>query len=126
MSEHKFLVTGTDVGLILDASIENAGEQIKRAREILARLSGLQKLKSQVATRPKSEAHSLSGRILSLGSEFFSQPREALEIIKELARGGYHYGPGRVRDELLRLVKRGQLRRIGEGKKSNSYRYVNR
>jgi hypothetical protein len=125
MSEHKFLVTGTDVGIVVEASIENAGQQIKKAREILTKLIGLQKAKNQLATTPKSEAHSLSGRILSLGSEFFTQPREALEISKELARGGYHYRPGRVRDELLRLVKRGQLRRIGEGRKSNSYRYVN-
>ncbi len=125
MNRWKLLVTSSDVGVIVETSNEDAITEIKRARELLVRIGVSQKSKSQVTAIPKTQARSLSQRILSLGTDFFSQPREALEVSRELARAGFPYEPGRVRDELLRLVKRGHLRRIGEGKKSSSYQYVN-
>lgn len=125
MNEHKFLVTNTDVGMIFEGTVESAATQIKRAREILARLGSLQRAKSQTTPIPKAKARSLSERILSLGTEFFCEPREALQVTKQLAQAGFHYKAGRVRDELLRMVKRGQLRRLGDGRKSSAYKYVN-
>ena len=125
MNQLWLLVTASEVGIIVESSLENAGMQIKKARETLARLRAQQRTKSQITAIPKTGARSLSERILVLGTDFFSQPRQALEVSQELARTGFHYKPGRVRDELLRMVKRGHLRRIGQGKKSDPYQYVN-
>jgi hypothetical protein len=107
----------------VEATQETASTEIKRARELLASL--VSKQKSQATFMPKTKARSSSERILSLGGQYFGQPREALEVEKALAQSGFHYKTVVIRKELLRMVKRGQLRRVGEGTKSSPYKYVN-
>jgi hypothetical protein len=76
-------------------------------------------------SKPAAKAKALSGRILALGSDYFAEPRESTEISKELARSAHHYKDVRVRVELGRMVQRGLLRRIGDGTKTEPYKYVN-
>lgn len=118
----RLLVTMTDVGVVVEVERAKINEAIQKARAMLQE-AGQRVVPAKAVD--KRSAHSLSGRILGLGPQHFSQPKDAAEVTKALALAGYHYSLVRVCDELLRLVKRGHLRRIGEGTKSNPYHYVN-
>lgn len=122
--KYSLVVTTSEVGVIVEADADNVASAVKEARRILGQL-GL-----STASKPPQVSHKVRSlsqrRILGLGDEYFTEPREAEEIQKELARSGHHYKAAIVRKDLLRLVKKGLLRRIGNGARGNPYKYVNR
>lgn len=122
-TRYKLLVTADDVGVLIEAGQEDATREIAAAREVLRAVSSS-------PTRPSPSSAPQTGktlpdRILALSPDYFAEPRESLDICKQLARAAQHYKPVRVRVELSRLVARGMLRRIGDGTKGNPYKYVN-
>jgi hypothetical protein len=124
MERFRLLVTMDSVGIVVDTTMPDAAKQVKKAREHLRNLAGTD---SAPRARAKGSAllKTLSERILGLGPQFFNEPIESRVIAKQLARAGFHYRPAPVRVELRRLVRRGKLRRLGGGTKSDPYRYVN-
>lgn len=124
MSDRRRLVVSpNEVAVIVDATAEDASAEIKSARQFLA---SLRQTSAQPRPAHKADAHTLSARILGLAPDFFAEPKESTEVAKELARAAHHYSDVRVRVDLSRLVKRGALRRVGDGTKSSPYKYVNR
>jgi hypothetical protein len=122
--EFKLVVTLRDVGVVVDvASAQEASAAVRQAREFLGQIgqsSSVSRLRAKAGT-----SGSLSERILGLGVAFFKEPQESVSVSKALARSAFHYEAVRVRDELRRLVRRGQLRRIGDGTRANPFKYVN-
>jgi hypothetical protein len=124
--QRKLVVTLDAVGVVIDAAAEDAAKEIATARDFIRRLSPSQPERSPQGKSPAAPStKTLSGRILSLGTAYFAEPRESTEIAKDLARAGYHYEDVRVRVELRRVVRRGLMRRIGDGTKTSPYKYVN-
>jgi len=122
--EFKLVVTLRDVGVVVDvASAQEANAAVRQAREFLGQIG-----EGSAVSRPRAKAgtsNSLSERILGLGAAFFKEPQESVSVSKALARSAFHYEAVRVRDELRRLVRRGQLRRVGDGTRANPFKYVN-
>ena len=122
----KLIVTEDEIGVIVEVTQGDGAAEIASARAFIRGLSTTPKehppRSSQVAQKTLK---TLAGRIIGLGGPYFSVPRESVEISKELARSAHHYSDVRVRVELSRLVRRGLLRRLGDGTKKNPYRYVN-
>jgi hypothetical protein len=120
--QHKVVVFGNDIGVVLDVTSENAADEIAAARKFLAQI-GSGSPRRRVGTTQRAET--LSARIMELGADYFSQPKESADVGKDLARAAHHYKDTRIRVELSRLVRRARLRRIGDGTKLSPYRYVN-
>jgi hypothetical protein len=122
--EFKLVVTLRDVGVVVDvASAQEANAAVRQAREFLGKIG-----EGPAASQRQAKAgtsNSLSERILGLGVAFFKEPQESVSVSKALARSAFHYEAVRVRDELRRLVRRGQLRRVGDGTRANPFKYVN-
>lgn len=88
--------------------------------------SGSERHEEKYVEKEEKYPTGLQGRILELKNkdDFFIQKRTAIEIQKNLAEKGFIYEESDIRVGLLRLVRKGMLRRIREvknGKETFAY-----
>jgi len=94
--------------------MEKIDEIIRRLDEHDGRISKLEnkepKNKGKALVKPNKD--SLPNKIISLRDEdFFKPPKIVEEINKELSSKGYHCESNRVSMALIRLAKKGELRK---------------